>query len=105
MEAKLATQVGQNADSQPVTQSDAITRLEAEIRSQEGLISGYQQENERLVCSPLIWFDLMVLFYMESLHKTRSCFDIKVHQPKKALIKDIGPVNRVHLAVLVSVAS
>jgi len=54
MEAKLATQVGQNADSQPVTQSDAITRLEAEIRSQEGLISGYQQENERLVCSPLI---------------------------------------------------
>jgi len=30
-------------------------------------------------------------------------FYIKVHETKKALIKDIGPVNRVHLTVLVSV--
>ena len=28
---------------------------------------------------------------------------IKVHEVKKALIKDIGPVNRVHLTVLGSV--
>jgi len=32
---------------------------------------------------------------MDSLHKTRSLFYIKVHEAKKALIKDIGPVNRV----------
>jgi len=53
----------------------------------------------------LIWFELIVLFYMDSLNKTRSLFYIKVHEAKKALIKDIGPVNRVHLTVLVSVAS
>ena len=52
--------------------------------------------------SPL-WFDLIVLFYMDSLNKTRSLFDIKVYEAKKALIKDIGPVNRVHLTVLISV--
>ena len=28
-----------------------------------------------------------------------------VHGAKKALIKDIGPVNRVHLTVLVSIES
>jgi len=40
---------------------------------------------------------------MDSLNKTRSIFFyIKVHEGKKALIKDIGPVNRVHLTVLVS---
>jgi len=39
---------------------------------------------------------------MDSLNKTRSLFYIKVHEAKKALIKDIGPVNRVHLTVLVS---
>ena len=51
----------------------------------------------------LIWFDLIVLFYMDSLNKTRSLFYIKVHEAKKALIKDIGLVNRVHLTALVSV--
>jgi len=40
---------------------------------------------------------------MDSLDKTRSLLYIKVHETKKALIKDIGPVNRAHLAVLVSV--
>ena len=30
-------------------------------------------------------------------------FYIKVHEAKKALIKDIGPVDRVYLTVLVSV--
>jgi len=45
----------------------------------------------------------MVLFYTDSLIKTRSLFYIKVHEAKKASIKDIGPVNRVHLAVLVSI--
>jgi len=40
---------------------------------------------------------------MNSLNKTRSLFNIKVHEGKKASIKDIGPVNRVHLTVLVSV--
>ena len=30
---------------------------------------------------------------MDSLNKTRSLFDIKVHEAKKALIKDIGPVK------------
>jgi len=44
---------------------------------------------------------LVVLFYMGSLNKTRSLFYIRVHEAKKALIKDIGPVNRVHLTVLV----
>jgi len=39
----------------------------------------------------LIWFDVIVLFYIEVF------FYIKVHEPKKALIKDIGSVNRVHL--------
>jgi len=48
------------------------------------------------------WFDLIVLFNMDSLNKTRSLFDIKVHEAKKALINDIGWVNRVHLTVLVS---
>jgi len=47
--------------------------------------------------------DLIVLFYTDSLNKTRSLFYIKVREAKKALIKDIGPVNRVHLTVLVSV--
>jgi len=49
------------------------------------------------------WFDLIVLFYVDSLNKTRSLFYIKVHETKKALIKDIGPVNRVHLTVLFSI--
>ena len=40
---------------------------------------------------------------MNSLNKTRSLLYIKVHEVKKGLIKDIGPVNRVHLTVLVSV--
>ena len=40
---------------------------------------------------------------MDSLNKTRSPFYIKVHEAKKALIKDIGPVSRSHLTVLVSV--
>jgi len=47
----------------------------------------------------MVWFDLIVLFYMDSLNKTKSLFYIKVREPKKALIKDIGPVNRVHLTV------
>jgi len=42
------------------------------------------------------------LFYMDSLNKTRSLFYIRVHEEKKALVEDIGPVNRVHLTVLVS---
>ena len=49
-----------------------------------------------------VWFDLIVLFYIDSSNKTRSLFNIKVHESKKALIKDIRPVNRVHLTVLVS---
>jgi len=40
---------------------------------------------------------------MDTLNKTRSIFHIKVHEAKKALLKDIGPVNGVHLTVLVSV--
>jgi len=40
---------------------------------------------------------------MDSLNKTRSIFYIKVREVKKAFIKDIGPVNRVHLTVLVSI--
>ena len=44
--------------------------------------------------------DWIVLFYMDSLNKTRSLFYIKVHEMMKALIKDIGLVNRVHLTVL-----
>jgi len=44
-------------------------------------------------------FDLIVLFYVGSINKTRSLFYIKVHEEKKALIKDIGPVNRVNLTV------
>jgi len=40
---------------------------------------------------------------MDSLNKTRSLFYIKVREVEKALIKDIGPVNRVHLTVLVSI--
>jgi len=51
----------------------------------------------------LDWFDLIVLFYMDSLNKTRSIIYIKVHDAKKALIKVIGPVNRVHLTALVSI--
>jgi len=39
---------------------------------------------------------------VDSLNKTKSLFYIKVHEMKKTLIKDIGPVNRVHLTVLVS---
>ena len=50
---------------------------------------------------PPLGRDLKVLFYTDSLNKTRSLFYIKVHEVKKALIKDIGPVNKVHLAVLV----
>jgi len=37
---------------------------------------------------------------MDSLNKT---FYIKVHEAMEALIKDIVPVNRVHLTVLVSI--
>ena len=37
---------------------------------------------------------------MDSLNKTRRLFYIKVHEAKKALIKDIGPVNGDHLTVL-----
>jgi len=40
---------------------------------------------------------------MDSLNKTKSLFYIKVHEAKKALIKDTGLVNRVHLTVLVSI--
>ena len=47
--------------------------------------------------------DLMVLFYTDSLNKIRSLFYIKVHEAKKALIKNVSPVNRVRLTVLVSV--
>ena len=43
--------------------------------------------------------ELIVLFYMESLNKTRSFFYVKVHEAKNASIKDIGLVNRVHLTV------
>ena len=39
---------------------------------------------------------------MDGLDKTRSLCYIMVHEAKKALIQDIGPVNRVHLTVLVS---
>jgi len=38
---------------------------------------------------------------MDSLDKTRGLFYIKVHEVNKTFIKDIGPVNRVHLTVLV----
>jgi len=39
---------------------------------------------------------------MDSLNKTRSLyFYIKVHEAKKALIKDIGPINIVHFMVFV----
>ena len=48
-------------------------------------------------------FYLIVLFYIDSLNKTRSLFYIKVHEAKKALIKDIGPINRAHLTDLVRV--
>jgi len=37
----------------------------------------------------LIWFDLMVLFYMGSLNKTRSLFYIKVHEAKIARTESI----------------
>jgi len=37
---------------------------------------------------------------MDSLNRTSSLFYIKVHEAKKALIKNIGLVNRVHLTVL-----
>jgi len=40
---------------------------------------------------------------MDSLIKTRSLFYIKFHEAEKALIKDIGLVNRVHLTVLVRI--
>jgi len=40
---------------------------------------------------------------MDRLIKTRSLFYMKVHEAKKALIKYIGPVNRVHLTVLVRI--
>ena len=43
---------------------------------------------------------MIVLFYMDSLNRTSSLFYIKVHEAKKALIKNIGLVNRVHLTVL-----
>ena len=56
-----------------------------------------------LIWFDVIWFDLIVLFYMDSLNETRSHFYINVQEVKKALIKDIGPVNRVHLTVLVSI--
>ena len=42
---------------------------------------------------------------MDSLNKTRSLFYIKVLKVMKALIKDIGPANRVYLTVLVSLAN
>ena len=47
--------------------------------------------------------DWIVLFYMDSLNKTKSLFYIKFHEMMKALIKDTGLVNRVHLTVLVSI--
>ena len=37
--------------------------------------------------------DLVVLFYMDSLTKTGSLSYIKVHEAKKALIKDISPFD------------
>ena len=40
---------------------------------------------------------------MGSLNKIRTLFYIKVHEAMKALIKGIGPVNRVHWTVLVSI--
>ena len=46
------------------------------------------------------WFDLIVLFYIDSLNKTRNLFYNKVHEAKKTLIKDINPVNRAHLTGL-----
>ena len=51
----------------------------------------------------LTGLDLIVLFYIDRLNKTESLIYIKVHEVKKALIKDTGPVNRVHLTVLVSI--
>jgi len=45
-------------------------------------------------------FDLIVLFYIGSVNKTRSLLYIKVHEEKKALIKDISRVNRLHLTVM-----
>jgi len=36
-----------------------------------------------------IWFVLIVLFYMDSLNKTRSLIYIKVREAKKALIKTL----------------
>ena len=47
----------------------------------------------------------LIWFYMDSLNKTRNTLYIKVHEAKKALIKDIGPGNRIHLTVLVSVGN
>jgi len=49
-----------------------------------------------------ILFYLIVLFYIDGLNNTKS-LNIKVYEAKKTLIKDIGPVNRVHLTVLVSI--
>jgi len=40
---------------------------------------------------------------MDSLNRLEVFFFIEVHETKKALIKVIGPVNRVHLTVLVSI--
>jgi len=56
-----------------------------------------------LVVLPVDKFDLIGLFYMDSLNETRSLFYNKVHEVKKALIKGTSPVNRVHLTVLVSI--
>jgi len=39
---------------------------------------------------------------MDSSNTTRTSFYIKVHEAMKALVKDIVPVDRVHLTVLVS---
>ena len=66
------------------------------------------EQNEFMTRQPhilfdFIWFELIVLFYMDSLNKTRSVCYIKAHEAKQTLNKDIGPVNRVHLTVLVSV--
>ena len=36
---------------------------------------------------------MIVLFYMDSLNKTRSIFYIKVYEVKNVLIKAIGLVN------------
>ena len=77
----------------------------AEVTPTEGIYKAYFPNDTatlRMVCW-VIWFDLIVLFYMDSLNKTRSLLYIKVHEATKALIKDIGPVNRVHLTVLVSI--